>query len=109
LPGNEEIIANKGSVKIANIEHLGTSPDLSGYSTLIRNWHGGLPRTGLLARNDFRVARNPSRTDAQRGDHFLQADFRVLIRTFSGRMLAQVCEGVVQLANSPACQAGGRK
>jgi hypothetical protein len=25
------------------------------------------------------------------------ADFRVLIRTFSGRMLAQVCEGVVQL------------
>jgi hypothetical protein len=30
LPGNEEIIANKGSVKIAKTEHLGTSPDLSG-------------------------------------------------------------------------------
>ena len=30
--------------------------------------------TGLLARDDLRFARNPSRTDAQRGDHFLQAD-----------------------------------
>src|SRR5450755_4068791 len=27
------------------------------------------------------------------------ADFRVLIRTFSGRVLAQVCERVVQLAS----------
>jgi len=45
----------------------------------------------------------------QRGDHFPQAGFRVLIRTFPGRMLAQVCEGVVQLASSPACQVGGPK
>src|SRR2546426_7726011 len=28
----------------------------------------------------FRVARNPSRTDVKRGDHFLQADFPGLIR-----------------------------
>jgi hypothetical protein len=27
----------------------------------------------------FRVARNPSRVDAQRGDHSPQADFRVVI------------------------------
>jgi hypothetical protein len=27
----------------------------------------------------FRIARNPSRIDAERGDHFLQADFPVLI------------------------------
>jgi hypothetical protein len=29
----------------------------------------------------FRVARHPSRVDAKRGDHFLQADFPGLIRT----------------------------
>jgi len=29
---------------------------------------------------DFRVLRNPSRIGGRRGDHFLQADFRVLIR-----------------------------
>jgi hypothetical protein len=40
--------------------------------------------------------------DTKRGDHLPQADFRVLIRTFSGRMVAEVCEGVVQLACSPA-------
>ena len=33
-----------------------------------------LPRTGL-ARNNFRLARNPSRVDAKRGVYFLQADF----------------------------------
>jgi hypothetical protein len=37
------------------------------------------PRSGLLARNDIRFARNPSRTDGQRADHFLQADISVLI------------------------------
>jgi hypothetical protein len=31
--------------------------------------------------NYFRVARNPSRIDVKRGDHFLQADIPGLIRT----------------------------
>ena len=38
-----------------------------------------LPTTGLRARNDFRLARSPSRINAKRGDHFLQADFPLLI------------------------------
>src|SRR5208282_1779627 len=33
-----------------------------------------LPRTGLLARDNFRIVRHPSRVDAKRGDHFPQAD-----------------------------------
>jgi len=32
----------------------------------------------------FRVARHPSRIDVKRGDHFLQADFPVLISSMSG-------------------------
>ena len=40
---------------------------------------GQFPITGLLARNNFRLGRNPSRVDAKRGDHFLQADFPLLI------------------------------
>ena len=32
-------------------------------------------------RFNFRMPRNPSRVDAKRGDHFLQADFSGLIRT----------------------------
>jgi len=32
----------------------------------------------------FRVARNPSGIDVKRGDHFLQADFPVLISSMSG-------------------------
>jgi hypothetical protein len=35
----------------------------------------GLPRTVLV-----RLARNPSRIDAKRGDDFLYADFPLLIR-----------------------------
>jgi hypothetical protein len=31
-----------------------------------------------LARNNFRIARDPSRIDAKRGNHFLQADLPVL-------------------------------
>ena len=34
-----------------------------------------------MAQNNFRVARDPSRTDARRGDHFLQADLSGRIRT----------------------------
>ena len=37
-------------------------------------------RNGTLARNNFTLARNPSRVDAKRGDHFLQADLSVPIR-----------------------------
>ena len=33
-----------------------------------------LSRTGLLARDCFRLARNPPRVDVKRGDHFLQAN-----------------------------------
>src|ERR1700676_3379907 len=33
-----------------------------------------LPPSGLLARNNFRLARNPSRVDAKCGDHLLQVD-----------------------------------
>jgi hypothetical protein len=39
----------------------------------------------FIARPDddsFGFARHPSRVDAKRGDHFLQADFPLLIRTF---------------------------
>jgi hypothetical protein len=32
--------------------------------------------------SNFWFARNPSRIDAKRGDHFLQVDFPLLIRTF---------------------------
>ena len=39
------------------------------------------PTTGLRPRINFRLAPNPSRTDRMRGDHCLQADFRVLICT----------------------------
>jgi hypothetical protein len=39
-----------------------------------------LPPAGLLARNDFRLARNPSRINAKRGDRFLQADLNVTDR-----------------------------
>ncbi len=34
-----------------------------------------------MTRNDFRLARNPSRVDAKRGDHFLQANISGLILT----------------------------
>ena len=37
------------------------------------------PLKGLLARNNCRLARNPSRIDAKRGDHFLPADFALLV------------------------------
>jgi hypothetical protein len=35
--------------------------------------------TSLLTQNNFRFARDPSRIDAKRGDHCLQADFTGLI------------------------------
>src|SRR5712692_11474253 len=35
--------------------------------------------SGVHPSHNFRVARNPSRIDAKRGDHFLQADFTGLI------------------------------
>jgi len=41
-----------------------------------------LRRAGLLARNGFRFARNPSRVDAR--DHWIQADFPALISSMSG-------------------------
>jgi hypothetical protein len=76
----------------------------------IRQENGTSTDCAFFSQLDYlRIARNTSSIDAKHGAHFLQADFRVLIRTFSGRMLAQVCEGVVQLASSPACQAGGCK
>jgi hypothetical protein len=37
------------------------------------------PTKGLLDWNNFRSARDPSRIDAKRGDHFPQADFTLLI------------------------------
>jgi hypothetical protein len=37
-----------------------------------------LPRSGLLARNNFRFVRHPLRIGAKCGDHFLQADYRDL-------------------------------
>ncbi len=37
----------------------------------------------VVAGHNFRVARNPSRIDAKRSDHCLQADSELLIRTFS--------------------------
>jgi sulfite exporter TauE/SafE len=51
------------------------------------------------------MARNLSRIDAKRGDHF-----PLLIRTFfSGVHCRQVCGGVVPLVRTPACHAGGRE
>jgi hypothetical protein len=58
----------------------------------------------VFAETNFRLRRHPTGIGGKCGDHFLQADFRVLIRTFSGRTLAQVWEGVVQLASTPAKQ-----
>jgi len=47
-----------------------------------RRGRSALVRHALHRQTDyFRVARNPSRIDAKRGDHFLQADFSGLIRT----------------------------
>jgi hypothetical protein len=63
----------------------------------IRQENGTFTDCAFFSQLDyFRIARNTSSIDAKQGAHFLQADFRILIRTFSGRMLAQVCEGVVQ-------------
>ncbi len=40
----------------------------------------------------FKVSRNPSRIDATRGDHFLQADFSLPIRTMTA--VSVVCAEV---------------
>src|SRR4029077_309640 len=48
--------------------------------------------TSLLTQNNFRVARNPSRVDAKRGDHFLQANLNRRspeIRNLSAERLQQ--------------------
>ncbi len=37
----------------------------------------------------FRVPGNPSRVDAKRGGHFLQADFPGLIRTMPNRITSE--------------------
>ena len=57
----------------------------------------------------FRVIRDPTRIDGECGDHFLQADFPLLIRTFFQLSVAgSSLRGVVQLVRPPACHAGGR-
>jgi hypothetical protein len=48
------------------------------------------PRLSYKQMDCFRVARNPSRVDAKRGDHFLQADFPLLI-VVSERKIASEC------------------
>lgn len=43
-----------------------------------------MPASAMSKVDYFRVARDPSRIDATRGDHFLQADFPALISSMSG-------------------------
>jgi hypothetical protein len=51
------------------------------------------PVSVLMSQVDyFRLARNPSRTDAQRGDHFLQAD--LYIQTYRYRSREDVLESL---------------
>ena len=59
--------------------------------------------------SNFWFARNPSRIDAKRGDHFLQVDFPLLIRTFFQLSVAgSSLGGVVRLVRPPAGHVGDR-